>query len=163
MAALQVLLDILLLTWGVSEDYEIVVKILNSRNSIWIFPIWIFPCVFLFFLEAVIFTALFRRCLTLFMWMLKYATLFQRLFGVVPSRDIASTKRQRWNNVEMFSGLTPISNCIPPRNILDKFTIIRDLCRFLQLSLISSTTFDEKLGFPIPLPTIKEYINLLRT
>ena len=35
-AALQVLLDILLLTWGASEDYEIVVKTLNSGYSIWI-------------------------------------------------------------------------------------------------------------------------------
>ena len=33
---LQVLLDILLLTWGTSEDYEIVVKTLNSRYSLWI-------------------------------------------------------------------------------------------------------------------------------
>ena len=33
--------------------------------------------------------------------------------------------------------------CIPPRNISDKFTIVRDLCRFLQPGLISSTTFDE--------------------
>ena len=39
-------------------------------------------------------------------------------------------------------------HCIPPRNILDKFTIIRDLCRFLQPGLICSTTFDKKLGFP---------------
>ena len=35
-AALQVPLDILLLTWGESEDYEIVVKTLNSGYSIWI-------------------------------------------------------------------------------------------------------------------------------
>ena len=34
--ALPVLLDILLLTWGTSEDYEIVVKTLNSRYSLWI-------------------------------------------------------------------------------------------------------------------------------
>ena len=33
---LQVLLDILLLTWGASEDYEIVVKTLNSGYSVWI-------------------------------------------------------------------------------------------------------------------------------
>ena len=42
----------------------------------------------------------------------------------------------------------PYFYCIPPRNISGKFTIIRDLCRFLQPGLISSTTFDEKLGFP---------------
>ena len=35
-AALQVLLDILLLTWGASEDYEIVVKTLNFGYSVWI-------------------------------------------------------------------------------------------------------------------------------
>ena len=42
----------------------------------------------------------------------------------------------------------PHFHCIPPRNILDKFAIIRDLCRFLQPGLICSTTFDKKLGFP---------------
>ena len=36
---------------------------------------------------------------------------------------------------------------IPPRIISDEFTIIRDLCRFLQLRLISITTFNKKLGF----------------
>ena len=35
-SALQVLLDIPLLTWGASEDYEIVVKTLNSGYSLWI-------------------------------------------------------------------------------------------------------------------------------
>ena len=55
---LQVLLDILLLTWGASEDYEIVVKTFNSGYSIWI-------SFFLFFLEAVILTTLFRRLATL--------------------------------------------------------------------------------------------------
>ena len=35
-AALQVLSDMLLLTWRASEDYEIVVKTLNSGYSIWI-------------------------------------------------------------------------------------------------------------------------------
>ena len=38
--------------------------------------------------------------------------------------------------------------CIPPRNISGKFTMIKDLCRFLQPGLISSTKFDEKLSFP---------------
>ena len=37
---------------------------------------------------------------------------------------------------------------IPPRNISDKFTIIQDLCRFLQPGLISSTIFCKKLEFP---------------
>ena len=38
--------------------------------------------------------------------------------------------------------------CIPPRNISDKFTIIRDLSRFLQPGLILSPTFDKTVGFP---------------
>ena len=46
------------------------------------------------------------------------------------------------------------------RNISDKFTIIRDLRRFLQPGLISTTTFDEKRFFYCQ---TKEYINLLRT
>ena len=37
---------------------------------------------------------------------------------------------------------------IPPRNISDKFTIIWDLCKFLQPGLISSTIFSKKLDFP---------------
>ena len=40
------------------------------------------------------------------------------------------------------------SSIIPPRNISDKFTIIWDLCRFLQPGLISSTIFCKKLDFP---------------
>ena len=47
-----------------------------------------------------------------------------------------------------FSSDIPYFYCIPPRNISDKFTIIRTLCRFLQSGLIFATTFDEKLGFP---------------
>ena len=49
-AALQVLLDILLLTWGASEDYEIVVKTLNCGYLNYFF---------LLFLEGVIFTKCF--------------------------------------------------------------------------------------------------------
>ena len=37
---------------------------------------------------------------------------------------------------------------IPAKNILDKFTIIRDLFKFLQPGLISSTIFRKKLDFP---------------
>ena len=51
--------------------------------------------------------------------------------------------------------------CIQPSNMSGKFTIIRYLCRFLQPGQISSMIFDEKLD--VPLPTIKEYINLLWT
>ena len=47
-----------------------------------------------------------------------------------------------------FSSDNPYFYCIPSANILDKFTIIRDLCSFLQAGQICSTTFDEKLGFP---------------
>ena len=35
---------------------------------------------------------------------------------------------------------------IPTKNITDKFTIIRDLCQFLQSGVISYTRFEEKLG-----------------
>ena len=69
--ALQVLLDILHLTWGASEDYEIVVKTLNSGKSILI-------NIFLFFLEAVIFAMLFRRLPTLLNSTLKMAAMFRR-------------------------------------------------------------------------------------
>ena len=48
-------------------------------------------------------TTLFRRRLTLFMSTLKYTTSFQRWFDIVPRRDVASTKRQSWDNVEMFA------------------------------------------------------------
>ena len=48
---------------------------------------------------------------------------------------------------------------IPTRNILDKFTIIRDLSRFLQPVLLSSATFLNKLD--IPTANHKRYINLL--
>ena len=37
--------------------------------------------------------------------------------------------------------------CILTRNLLDKFTIIRDLCRYLQPGVISSTKFDDKVDF----------------
>ena len=47
-----------------------------------------------------------------------------------------------------FSSDSPYFYCIPSRNTLGKFVIIRDLCRFLQQGLISYTTSDEKLGFP---------------
>ena len=47
---------------------------------------------------------------------------------------------------------------IPTRCISDKFSIIRDLCRFLQPGLISSTTFLKKLDFPTA--NYKRYINL---
>ena len=36
--------------------------------------------------------------------------------------------------------------CIPPMNILDKFTIIRVICRFLQPGFISSRSFEEELN-----------------
>ena len=47
-----------------------------------------------------------------------------------------------------FSSDNPYFYCIPPRNISDKFTIFKDLFRFLQPSLVFSTLFDKKLGFP---------------
>ena len=48
---------------------------------------------------------------------------------------------------------------VPLRNISDKFTIIKDLCRFLQPGLISSTTLCKKIDFPTA--NHKKYINLL--
>ena len=41
---------------------------------------------------------------TLYISTLKYTTLFQRWFDIAPRRDVASAKRQCWNNVEMFAG-----------------------------------------------------------
>ena len=42
----------------------------------------------------------------------------------------------------------PYFYCLPPLNISDKFSTIRDICRFLQPGLISSETFREKLDLP---------------
>ena len=47
-----------------------------------------------------------------------------------------------------FSSDNPYIYCIQPRNISNKYTIIKDLYRFLQPGLISSMTSDEKLRFP---------------
>ena len=58
-----------------------------------------------------------------------------------------------------FSSDKPYFYSIPSRNISDKFTIIRDLCKFLQPGLISSATFRKKLDFPTT--NHKRYINLL--
>ena len=81
--ALQVLLDILLLIWGASEDYEIVVKTLTFGYSVWINTFF-----FLLFLEAVIFTTLFN--LTLKMW-----TLFRHCLTLLCQR----WNTQRWLNI----------------------------------------------------------------
>ena len=48
-----------------------------------------------------------------------------------------------------FSSDNPYFYCISPTNISDKFTIIRDLFRFLQPGLTSSATFDKKQCFSI--------------
>ena len=47
---------------------------------------------------------------------------------------------------------------IPPKNISDKFTIIWDLCRFLQPDLISSTIFCKRLDFHFS--TISQIYNI---
>ena len=47
-----------------------------------------------------------------------------------------------------FSSDNPYFYCLPPRNISDKFTLIGDVCRFLQTDLISSTIIHEKLAVP---------------
>ena len=98
-AALQVLLDILLLTWGASEDYEIVVKTLNFGYSVWINTFFL-----LLFLEAVIFTTLFN--LTLKMW-----TLFRHCLTLLCQRwntqrwlnIVRRYKFQRWNTQRCFN------------------------------------------------------------
>ena len=47
-----------------------------------------------------------------------------------------------------FNSDNPYFYRIPPKNILNKFTIIRDICRFLQPGFISSRSFEEKLNLP---------------
>ena len=47
-----------------------------------------------------------------------------------------------------FNSDNPNFYCIPPKNISDKFTTIRDICRFLQPGFISSRSFEEKLNLP---------------
>ena len=47
-----------------------------------------------------------------------------------------------------FSPDNPFFYFIPPRNISDKFTTIRYICRYFQPWQISSITCDKKLGFP---------------
>ena len=47
-----------------------------------------------------------------------------------------------------FNSDNPYFYCIPPKNISDKFTIIRDICRFLQPGFISFRSFEEKLDLP---------------
>ena len=47
-----------------------------------------------------------------------------------------------------FTSDNPYFYCISPKNVSDKFTTIRNICRFLQPEFISSTSFDEKLRLP---------------
>ena len=47
-----------------------------------------------------------------------------------------------------FSANNPYFYCIQPRNISNKYTIIKHLYRFLQPGLTSSMTSDEKVRFP---------------
>ena len=47
-----------------------------------------------------------------------------------------------------FNSDNPYFYCIPLKNISDKFTIIRDICRFLQPGFISLRSFEEKLDLP---------------
>ena len=57
------------------------------------------PFFFFFFLHMVIFTTLFRRCLTLFNSTLKYTTLFQRCWMLQISTLTYATLIQRWFDV----------------------------------------------------------------
>ena len=47
-----------------------------------------------------------------------------------------------------FTSDNPLFYRIPPKNISDKLTIIRDICRFLQPGFISYNSFEEKLNLP---------------
>ena len=47
-----------------------------------------------------------------------------------------------------FNSDNPYFYFIPPKNISDKFTAIRDTCRFLQLGFVSSMSFEGKLSLP---------------
>ena len=58
-----------------------------------------------------------------------------------------------------FSSVNPYFYCMPPRNNSEKIIIIKDLCRFLQAGLISSRTFNKKLGFSTA--NHEKYMNLL--
>ena len=64
-------------------------------------------------------------------------------------KKILSNPNRHKNLQKQNSSDNPCFYCIQPRNISETFTIIRDLCRFLQAVIISSTTFYEKVGFPI--------------
>ena len=47
-----------------------------------------------------------------------------------------------------FTSDNPFFCRIPPKNISDKLSIIRDICRFLQPVFISYSSFEEKLNLP---------------
>ena len=65
------------------------------------------------FISTLKYTTLIQRCSTLKIPALKYTTLFQRWFDVAQRRDVVSTKGQRWNNVEMFAGMSSIKKAFP--------------------------------------------------
>ena len=76
-----------------------------------------FLLLLLFFFEMVIFTTLFRCCLTLFISTLKYTTFIRCCstlwvltlkcwFDVVLHGDLISAKWQHWKNVEMLAGIS---------------------------------------------------------
>ena len=62
------------------------------------------------YISTLIYTALIQRLSTLQIPTLKYKTLFQHWFDIAPRRDVVSTKRQRWNKVEMFAGISSLHN-----------------------------------------------------
>ena len=123
-SALPVLLDILLLTWGASEGYEIVAKTLNSSYSLWI-------NFFLFFLEAVIFTTLFRRFPTLQNSTLKMTTFVSTLSNVVhvnvEIHNIDSTLLDVVHfNVEIHNVVsTLIWRCTTTRRLINQKTTLK--------------------------------------
>ena len=56
------------------------------------------------------YTTLFQCCWTLRISTLRYITLFQPWFEVVWPRDVISTLKQRWTDIEMFAGIY-VKNC----------------------------------------------------
>ena len=70
----------------------------------------------------------------------------------IPDKEIFFNSHSKLGS----SSNNPYFHCRLPKNITDKFTMVRDLCRFLQLDFIFSIRFEEKLV--ILILTMKQYI-----
>ena len=80
--------------WSFSQRWNSTLKMTT------LFRRWI-----MFFISTLKYKTLIRLCSTLQIPILNHTTLFQLWFDVVPRRDVVLTKRQRWNNVEIFAGI----------------------------------------------------------